>query len=384
LLVGSAIAIFLVSIYYPPATENFLSITSDEDFIKLGFPGNGSRENPYMIENIEFGIYNEYTKLKNATLVSIQSTTKHFVIRNCTFARGALGLYVGDVEAGTARIENNIFISKLFCMIDSEENYEKCYRGDALHIQANGVTITNNTFSAEITDVPKGYFKAIIVQNSKDCIISENTIEYCIESINIYSSENITVCNNYFDATASGVYSIDSDSILVDNNIFLGNYYYTMYFKETVNVMITNNNISLSGTINTAAIGIVNCSLIQLSYNFVSNATIGIRVYRSQLVNIVSNELWKCNEYAIYLFEETSNTTVYYNVFMHNGEDYSDQTQCCDDGTDNYWYNSTLSEGNYWNDIGNYTVYEINGSAGSIDLYPLSSPIDLGLFLNQI
>jgi len=51
-----------------------IEITSDEDF--LAFPGSGTYEDPYLIEN-----YNITSSTSFG--IHITSTTKHFLIRNC-------------------------------------------------------------------------------------------------------------------------------------------------------------------------------------------------------------------------------------------------------------------------------------------------------------
>ena len=53
-----------------------ISITSDEDFITLGFAGNGTAEDPYIIEG-----YNITTS--TGCGIFITETTKFFIISNC-------------------------------------------------------------------------------------------------------------------------------------------------------------------------------------------------------------------------------------------------------------------------------------------------------------
>ena len=55
-------------------------------------------------------------------------------------------------------------------------------------------------------------------------------------------------------------------------------------------------------------------------------------------------------------------------------------SQAKDDGEGNLWYEVISEEGNYWSNIGQNYTYMIDGSANSIDPYPLSvSPISIEL-----
>ena len=64
------------------------------------------------------------------------------------------------------------------------------------------------------------------------------------------------------------------------------------------------------------------------------------------------------------------------NFFNNTGyESHDPYSQGLDDGYDNMWYNPSFLLGNFWNDLGFNSTYEIAGSAGSIDFYSLSSPV---------
>ena len=49
---------------------------------------------------------------------------------------------------------------------------------------------------------------------------------------------------------------------------------------------------------------------------------------------------------------------------------YEGSSQAYDDGFRNTWYDTETMEGNYWSDYDGTGNYSIDGSAGSVDLYP--------------
>ena len=74
------------------ASDPAITINSDDDFVTYGFAGNGSAVNPYIIE--------QYTIVNQTAGIKVNSTTAHFIIRNCTLVGYAIE--VKDVEDGTA------------------------------------------------------------------------------------------------------------------------------------------------------------------------------------------------------------------------------------------------------------------------------------------
>jgi hypothetical protein len=58
---------------------------------------------------------------------------------------------------------------------------------------------------------------------------------------------------------------------------------------------------------------------------------------------------------------------------VDNKQDSSSQAK--DDGENNLWYDISVNEGNYWSNSKRRKDYSIDGSAGSVDPFPLSSPI---------
>ena len=94
------------------------------------------------------------------------------------------------------------------------------------------------------------------------------------------------------------------------------------------------------------------------------------------------NCVFKYNDYrdiflfAVFLDENANNNVIHHNNFINNSFGGSYQ-QAFDDGENNYWYDQSSRQGNYWSDLGTETEYRIEGSAHAYDLYPLDFPVDI-------
>ena len=75
-------------------------------------------------------------------------------------------------------------------------------------------------------------------------------------------------------------------------------------------------------------------------------------------------------EYGIQLSDDSDNNAIHHNSFFANGQNNLKNSQACDNGTYNLWYDETLLEGNYWSDYSGTGSYLISGSAAASDPYP--------------
>ena len=78
--------------------HNPITIRRDSDF--SGFPGQGTIEDPYRIENYEI-------VTTSGMGISISGTTVHFLIKNCHIEAGSYGIHIDDVADETISIINN-------------------------------------------------------------------------------------------------------------------------------------------------------------------------------------------------------------------------------------------------------------------------------------
>ena len=84
--------------------------------------------------------------------------------------------------------------------------------------------------------------------------------------------------------------------------------------------------------------------------------------------DIYANSLQDFPGYGV-VMEASSGNRIYHNTFVNCGP-----SSYGYDDTGNTWYNTTLSQGNYWSNWGGTGTYAIDGAAGSIDMFPLANP----------
>ena len=82
-------------------TSNLVShdpiyINTDDGFESLGFAGSGTKNNPYIIENL----WIQPASDSDEAAIRIHYTTKHFVIRNCQTI-GSNNSDIGQRNAGS-------------------------------------------------------------------------------------------------------------------------------------------------------------------------------------------------------------------------------------------------------------------------------------------
>jgi len=196
-------------------------IRNDQDLDSYGFPGNGSKVNPYLIENYDILPYP-----LNPHGIWIRNTTKHFIIQNC-YLDTKYGVVIDRVANNTATIVNNLCLPH-----NSGYNYE-----GILIISTNFVTIQDNYCEG------KSY--GIALSNSTGTQISNNTCNFCSTGIKIDLSTNITLIDNSCNGNSCGYKFFDTfDSDLISNNC--NDSTYGIYLSGSSNLTITANNCSYS------------------------------------------------------------------------------------------------------------------------------------------
>ena len=319
--------------------------------------GSGIVSDPYIISGWDI----------DATLANgiyIHGTTAYFVIRDCYIHNGGAG-----------------------------------YQAISLTDCVNG-TLDSNTCSNNFIGIYLGF-------SSNNTISNNNCISNNDYGIYLGFSSNNTLKNNNCSNNRIGIYlRISSNSSMV-NNTCNSNTQHGIYLYSTSDNDLSNNDCSN----NSHGVWLWLSSNNTISNNNCSNNVVGIRLYSSSNNTISNNNCNFNSNYGIYLESSSDNNTIVGNLLINNssygvtvrsGSNNNgiwDNTfignngtvsvynpsriQANDDSTNNWWNSSHSPHGygNYWSDWltpDNDTngvidlPYNVSGSAGVNDCYPLS------------
>jgi len=265
----------------------------------------------------------------------------------------------GLIISGTSRkniVLNNYVNGKSLIYLEDESNKVIEEAGQVILLYCNNITIKNQN----ISNINQG----IEIYNSKKCIISGNYISENQYGLSISESNNITVFGNTFFYNGEGIYLKNSEfNILAYNNISKNNGT-CIYLDHSVNNQISNNSISNN-----------NGTGIYLGTASGNNLIIG---------NTISfNKFNGIDLYVEYCIDSIN--LIYHNNFIRNFYDESiGESINADESCSHNWYNSSLRQGNYWDD---YTGLDKNNDGigdepykisdgENADEYPLMMPYD--------
>ncbi len=290
--------------------RNTIEITSDGDFVKYDFPGNGSKDNPIVIADLEIGTKNRRIR-KAYQLIEISNTSYHVIIENCCLIGGATAISVGSLRGGSITIRNNSFIG-------------------VEHYTGPGC---------------EGYFTTLFFE--------------------IWIASNINVANNTFEGRSWGmIFAEVYNSSFSDNTVSTEHRNIGLEIHKCRNLIIEKNLVE--------GIGISDSDYLNITDNVISGNRPGLLIGKGYYIFVARNTFLNCTNYAIKLYSESMFVEIFHNSFLDNNID--GVSQAFDSGISNIWFSSLYLEGNFWSDLGGNLNYTIDGSAGSIDLYPLSSP----------
>ncbi|MHA3964715.1 MAG: right-handed parallel beta-helix repeat-containing protein [Candidatus Thorarchaeota archaeon SMTZ1-45] len=257
-----------------------------------GWPGNGSPENPFIIDGLDIDIDGS-----PGSCISISNTRVSFTISNCSLTGASwdwlpgAGIFLENVTSGEL-VNNTCY---------SNDEYGIYLRKSSFNTVSDN-TCNNNRF---------GICLVALHGNNMFNTVSNNSCSYN------------TQCGIYLDA----IYATVSNNI-VDNNTCTSNGNYGIYFLHSNDNIVGNNTCSSNGDY---GIFLYNAGSSTVSDNLCNNNRIGIFLYSSGeiiMFNTVSNNSCSNNtQCGIYLDANTSlantnlsNNTVINNTCSSNGE----------------------------------------------------------------
>ena len=117
--------------------------------------------------------------------------------------------------------------------------------------------------------------------------------------------------------------------------------------------------------------------------NFSYNAYHGMNIRYSDDCVVTQNTVVGNGAHGIFIIRDSTGNRVYNNTVSGNSalESYTWDdiysltvtSQGCDEGRGNTWYDESTKTGNQWSDYTGTGTYKIDGSAGAVDKYPITT-----------
>jgi parallel beta-helix repeat protein len=304
-----------------------ITITSDASFAAQGWPGEGSAESPYIIEDLVIAT--------SGTCITIANTNAHFIIRNCTLLSTVTGtgygVYFSHVNNGA--VEN--------CSIS-------LFHMGIWQSMSNNCSLVNNTLAA--CD-----YIGIYVYAGNNCTLNYNKVNDCESyGLYIYVIEFSTIAQNHISNSGQmGIVLLSSQNIICASNTITDSSRFGLYLSSCANLTLANNVLENGGfgiagdmqywihdfsgnsvngkpfgyflkandiEINGSLFGqvfLINCTKASINSGLFFNASIGLNLLYCTNCTISNAEL-KDNLYGINLLE-SENTTLEYNTLIHCG-----------------------------------------------------------------
>jgi len=377
-------------------------ISSNEVFENYSFPGEGTPDNPYLIENLLIESTNQ------TPCIYMFNTTVSFIIRNCDLSGTTGSVYsamhllfiengvvedcaIHDAETGVTLAGSNNIIDSIHVSncnytglrgLGSQTTIKNSifYPGetqDTLLLEhANNFTLLNNTFhyqeewfdtqirirlsnntKLEDNTIISNSIPILITQESNCTYILNNLIQSSRKGIIIDSSLNTYISGGRFETTglpgsSSGIDMEGAENVIVSDCLFQSSGVYSK--EDTSGISISTSRFESCTFLleDSLDIRIEDCEFVYtpvqlylgtdetlVSNNTISDTITGI--YLVGMNGIVRNNTIRDCGVGINAYPASSSYRIYYNTFINN------EITAIDDGTDNIWDNG-VNLGNYY------------------------------------
>lgn len=371
-IIASAITVPFVIYFTTYKEPYFITIDSDDDFERWCDKGNGTVENPYIIEGHQITVpeywekkIGDYSSTCTPGLISISAVSKSFIIQN--------NILTMKNDCGGDDMISIYNVEVPFVIRDNQ------FRSESYHKDGISLLAVNGTNSA--IENNKFYRAAIAIGQSHDLFFSQNTFhEVGFYHNYIRESDNITFQYNLFDSSDVDFYECSSIAFL--NNTFRFDQYgyreafsgYNTNYSKIINnsfilaglglinskhvegnmvngkplgFFFNQSNLVIDNVIPYGQIILISCNYTQISHQLINNTNISLGIK-----NCVNTTITNCtlgnNRYGVYV-SSSNHTLIKDNWF-----------ESCQYGVMGYYANNLNIKENtfidtYWNPI--YTTY---------------------------
>ena len=290
---------------------------------------------------------------------SCNNTVFNNTCRNDSYG-GGTGIYLDPYSSDNTIVGNNC----------SSNIY-----GITLDIYCCNNTIANNTCNSN------NNYGIFLYSSSDNNTLSNNTCSNNGYGIALASSSYNTLSNNNCSSNINHgivLYSSSNNNTLSNNTCDSNNYCGMRLVSSSYNTLSNNTCSNSDDGIQLASSSDNNT----LSNNTCSNNDEGIVLYSSSDNTIAWNQMCNNIGYGVNLQSGANRNMIWNNTFISNN---GGGVQAYDDGTNNWWNTSGSPHGygNYWSDLTTPDTnfdgivdwsYNLTGSAGAKDYYPLTTP----------
>ncbi len=378
-----------------PSSITNIFIDSDDDFVTYGFLGNGSKSNPFLIEN--YTLSGGHSK---PAVVEIRNTSKSFRINNCSISFGHIGILFSNVSEGSAEITNcsfsdftnsSIYLHKstsirisfneisnsnkgiitqnCFSVNISYNNLSSCnlyFDGNLASLVSHNVTENkidsreikylislNNKiiYANELGQLILVNCSEVYIQNEyidfevnihycSDCTFRNNDFSFHDSTLELVNSNTIEITNNDFTDCLKAIKFINSLNCLVFDNLF--NYCHEGIFLHSSNeIEISNNNITQSRYVDSIGVGsgiyLDNSERALIQNNLIQSCgESAINVTNSPDITIMGNTIIN-NFIGIYLEEQEKGISFsFYGSYIYNNNIYKNKLYGINTKNSNY------------------------------------------------
>jgi parallel beta-helix repeat protein len=338
--------------------HNPIEIIGNDDLAIQNWPGNGTWDDPYRIENLNI-------TTSNSTAIRIVNVTVHFVILRC------LLVAVGDnhdsmielERVSNGRIEEcTIIDANVGALISSSRN-SSFSRNTVINCWHGVFVSGGRNISIFLNDITRSRGSGVILDGIMECEILNNSFSDSIDGIEVSGASNTTIAGNEFTNDSNGIVCALTGPmrLLIHDNRFL--------------------NVSGAGIGVTSIEGTYAASdpkdepppiYTVISSNLFSDSLYGFTAEFGAPVLFTGNHIERCSvgdtvfdflRYGVWLDNAHLNT-IFGNTISGSGIG-----NALDDGGFNIWDNG-IDTGNTWSDYNGGGLYEISGSANSVDRWP--------------
>lgn len=316
------------------ATDEPIAISSNSDFIARGCSGDGTKENPFILEGLN---------IKNSsTCISIIDTTAFFVIRHCVFPPS---YPIVDPAIHFNNVTNGF-------VFDCDFDYH--YYGVKID-DSSKCWVANSSFVDTINGVH--------LLRSSECLIEDNSANSNSDGYALYNSVNCTIRRNVgVGSIFEGFITSNSFNCTFEDNYAAGSTRGGYYQWVSDNITYTNNIASRNADM---GFYLDQSDYCTVQGNCIREQKDGIVLRLSNNCTLLNNKIYGHSNFGIELRESCED-----NLVLLNAIGYNDATNAKDDGIFNRW-DDGVAYGNYWDNTDGIVPYLISGLAGSVDNYPL-------------